>query len=731
MAAPVAPIESGQRFYQFLDSSLLWIFGALLSLGLTLILAFNLLRGPLGELQAGDLALEEVAAPRTITYVSEVLTGEARQQAAAAVPDQFTPVDLGIARAQNAFARSVFAFVDVVRADTEADEASKIASLRAIEGLAVDQGVAGDLLALTAAEYSAVRDNILEILEDMLVEGVTQDRLTEARRNAALSADLDLNLAQDRVVAALAPQFIVPNIFRDDEERARLQAEAVAQVEPITRTILRDELILRVGDIVSEEDIEALTQLGLLRANRDWRQIVGAFLLAVLASSVIVLYWREFMPAASVNGRNLIIVGALLLLFSLVAKFLLATRSPYAYLLPAATFSILIAVIIENRFAVFATAVLGVLVGFIAQESLEMGVYAAAGGIMAVLNLRDASRLSALLRAGIMAGLTNVAVIAIFILPDNLALAEAFTYVLLGALNGPILSAGLALAGVFIIGSLFGVVTSLQLQELTRLDHPLLQELLRKAPGTYHHSIWVANLAEQAAQQVNANSALVRVGAFYHDVGKINRPPFFVENQDGANPHDNLDPYSSARIILSHVPDGLELARSHGLPDRLRDFIAEHHGDRVVKMFYSRALEQAAEGQTVDISRFRYKGPRPRTRETGIVQLADAIEASSTAVRPNTEEAIEKLVTAIMDEHLREGQLEDSGLTLGDLKGLKASFIKTLKGRFHMRLSYAEADTLPIEREELAAAGVAGPNGQADGRQEEQAEERADEALQS
>jgi putative nucleotidyltransferase with HDIG domain len=250
------------------------------------------------------------------------------------------------------------------------------------------------------------------------------------------------------------------------------------------------------------------------------------------------------------------------------------------------------------------------------------------------------------------------------------------------------LSAGLSLAAVFIIGSIFRIVTPLQLQELSRLDHPLLQELLRRAPGTYHHSIMVANLAEQAAEKVNANSALVRVGSFYHDVGKMNRPPFFTENQNGGNPHDNLDPYSSARIIISHVSDGLELARKYRLPNRVRDFIAEHHGNRLLKTFYQKAVEAAGGRETVDKKRFTYGGPRPRTRETGIVQLADATEATSSALRPSTEEAIEKLVNMIVDEHLKEGQLDNSGLTLGDIKLVRESFIETLQGRFHMRIKY-------------------------------------------
>ena len=207
----------------------------------------------------------------------------------------------------------------------------------------------------------------------------------------------------------------------------------------------------------------------------------------------------------------------------------------------------------------------------------------------------------------------------------------------------------------------------------------------------------VANLAEQASEQIKASSSLVRVGAFYHDVGKINRPPFFVENQNGGNPHDNLDPYSSARIIMSHVSDGLELAKRYKLPGRIHDFIAEHHGTRIVKVFYRKAQEAAPDDQEVNVSRFQYSGPNPQSRETAIVMLADAIDATSNALRPNTEREIEKLVTTIVDEHLREGQLDDSDLTLGEIKQLKASYIKTLKGRYHVRIKYPGNEEMQID----------------------------------
>jgi putative nucleotidyltransferase with HDIG domain len=686
--------------------SLLWIFVAVVTLIVTLILAFDFVRGPRVSVTLGEPAPEDVIAPQSITYVSDVLTGREIQQAASSVSDQYTSLDLNIARDQKNAVRAVFGFIDTVRADQIADQETRLSYLQAIDGLEIDDQVAQDLLSLNPGEYTVARDNILQIVEETMRQGVVETQLNEARRKAALEAAFDLTPAQERVVTSLAPQFVVPNIFFDPERTAELRSEAISAVEPITQIVTRDQRILRVGDIVDEVDLEMLEHLGLLQQQLDWRRAFSALIAALLAITTITLYWSLYFGKRKDTARSLTILAILVALFLLMAKLLLSNQTIYSYLYPAAALSIIIAVIFEVRLSILVTIVQAILVGYIAQESsLEMAVYAAAGGILAVLTLRDAQRINALFRAGLVAALGNVAVILIFNLPLDIAPTELLTFIIFGIVNGAVLSAGLGLAGVFIIGGVFRIITPLQLQELSRLDHPLLQELLRRAPGTYHHSIMVANLAEQAAEKVNANSPLVRVGSFYHDVGKMNRPPFFTENQNGGNPHDNLDPFSSARIIISHVTDGLEMARRYRLPTRIRDFIAEHHGDRVLKAFYFKAVERAEYEDEVDITRFQYKGPKPRSRETAIVQLADSIEATSSALRPNTEQDIEKLVKSIIDDHLKEGQLDNSDLTLGDIKTIRESFIETLQGRFHVRVKYPGNEELVSEPEPPPADG--------------------------
>ncbi len=683
-----AQADTEQRIQILARRSLLWIFVIVLTLLVTMILALDFVTRPQVQVTLGEPSPEDVIAPESITYVSEVLTEQARQQAAAAVGDQFTTLDLSIARSQKNRVNSVFNFMEDVRADPLADAETKVSYLQQIEGLTIEPQVAEDILSLNPNEFASVRNNILEIVEDTMRQGVVEGQLSEARRRAALGAAFDLTQSQERIVTGLAPQFIVPNIFFDSAATDAMRQEAMDKVEPISQIVTEGQRVLRVGDVVGQDDLEMLGQLGLLEQKLDLRRMVSALMAALLAITVITIYWALYFEERQDTARSLTILAALMGLFLLTAKLLVTGRSTLAYFYPAAALSIIVAVIYTVRLSIVVTVVQAGLVGYIAHDSLEMAIYAAAAGILAVLTLREAHRINALFRAGLVAAVGYASAIVIFQLPTGSAATDVLTLLAVAVVNGSILSAGLSLAGVFIIGTIFRIVTPLQLQELSRLDHPLLQQLLRRAPGTYHHSIMVANLAEQAAEKVKANSALIRVGAFYHDVGKMNRPPFFTENQNGGNPHDNLDPYSSARIIISHVSDGLDLARKYRLPTRVRDFIAEHHGNRVLKTFYKKAVDAAEGPEAVDKKRFTYSGPRPRSRETGIVQLADATEATSSALRPSTEDEIEKLVNMIVDEHLKEGQLDNSGLTLGDIKLVRESFIETLQGRFHMRVRY-------------------------------------------
>lgn len=684
---------------QFVRGSRLWFFAVGLTLSLTLILSFNLTAE--GELlvEVGQPVVNDVLAPRTVTYTSDVLTERARDQVSQNVQDVYTIIDPEIGRGQLNLARLIFSFIDVVRTDSQATPETKLTYLQAIESLTIEEEVGETVLGLNQADYDQVKSEVNRIVGEIMREDIKESQVSEYLRRASREVRLDLTQTQTRIVTSLTPQFIVPTIFYDAEGTDQRRQELVDSVEPQIRTIFKDQRVLRSGDIVREEDVEALEQLGLLETTRDWRDVVSVFMLSLIGVVLVTMHWQKFhRPHWEENGRYLTALFSIFAVFALLARLLLTGPSVLAYWFPIAAMSMMFTVIYDVRFSVLATLIMAIIYGFIAPNSLELMLYTAVGGILATLTLSDSQRINAFFRAGVIAAIGHIVVILIFQFSQDVVDAVALLQLMLYGIANGILSAALTLVGFYIMGSLFGVTTTLQLQDLARLDHPLLQELLRRAPGTYHHSIMVANLAEQAADEIKANSSLIRVGAFYHDIGKMNRPPFFTENQEGVNPHDALDPYTSGRIILSHVSDGLELARKYKLPDRIRDFIAEHHGTRIVKGFYFKACEQAGDDAAeVNKEQFRYPGPRPRTAETAIVLLADAVESTSRALQPDTPRAIEKLVNTLVDEDMTNGQLDDSGLTMGDIEKIRASFIKTLKGRFHVRVKYPGNDELMAE----------------------------------
>ena len=666
----------------------IFLFAILLTLGMTAILSFNVVWSSQVNVVVGEPAPDDVFAPRSHSYSSTVLTEEAREQARNAVPEIFTPLNPSIGREQLAEVNNLFDFVDTVRNDTLATAEEKVAYLQSIVGLEISNDVALDMLAVSQSEFEAVRSEIRRIVDDLMREEIREDELEEYRRVARRQASLGLNPAQGDIVSGLAWQFIAPTVFRDDEATAAARDAAAAEVTPVTRSVIKDQRIVRAGEIVTQEDMELLAQLGLLRQGFDWQTVLSAFLVSLLSVMLIFLFWQKFHTGEQDSGRYFAVLTGLVLLFTLAARLMAPTSGNWSLLFPLAALSMLLAVVFDVRFSILVTVIIGSIFGLVAPNSLRLAIFASVGGLIAILTLRDAQRIVSYFRAGLLAVIGQIAVILIFLLPQGVEPVDMLTQFVYALGNG-LLSAAITLVGFFILGSAFGIITTVQLQDLSRLDHPLLQELLRRAPGTYHHSIMVANLAEQAAERVRANSTLVRVGAFYHDIGKMNRPPFFTENQEGVNPHDSLDPYTSARIIISHVPDGLELAKRYKLPDKIRDFIATHHGTRIVKGFYHKARVQAGDkADEVDIEKFRYPGPLPHSRESGIVMMADAVEATSSALRPDTLEAIEKLVNTIVDDDVMEGQLKNSGLSLGDIELIRASFIETLKGRFHVRVRY-------------------------------------------
>jgi putative nucleotidyltransferase with HDIG domain len=453
----------------------------------------------------------------------------------------------------------------------------------------------------------------------------------------------------------------------------------------------RGDVIVHRGDHVQPTDVARLRALHLYAGWPDWYEAFSALLFVACVTIPMLAYVREFQKDVWTKWPSLLLLVVIVGLTQVAARVTTVSQPHVSYVFPIATASMLIGAFLDIPLALLATALLSFMMGSLVEQSFEQTVVALVGGFVGTLAMWRLDRITVVLRAGLLVALATIAVAWSFALlrqdTDSVILGVLAAQ---GAVNG-VLSAILTLGAFGLLGYLFGMTTSLQLMDLARPNQPLLQRLLLEAPGTYHHSILVSNLAERAALQIGADALLVRVGAFYHDVGKIPHPYYFIENQiDEPNIHTKLPPEMSAQMIAAHVTDGLRLAREHRLPRSIQDIIEQHHGTRLIGIFLSLAKAQQSDGKPIDESLFRYPGPRPNSKEAAIIMLADSIEAAARAANHLSIEDVEKIVDAIFRDRIAEGQFDECDLTMKDLSRARVAFLAVLRGLFHRRIDYPE-----------------------------------------
>jgi cyclic-di-AMP phosphodiesterase PgpH len=329
-------------------------------------------------------------------------------------------------------------------------------------------------------------------------------------------------------------------------------------------------------------------------------------------------------------------------------------------------------------------------IAYLSNGNVILIFYSIVGALLSALVVGKAERLTSFLWAGLAVILANiVVVISLWTQPFETTSTGQWLRMLLMILINGTLSTSIALIGYFTLGNLFNITTTLQLMELSRPTHPLLRQLLLKAPGTYHHTILVSNLAERAAEAIGADAFLIRVGAYYHDIGKTVRPYFFAENiGDDSSPHAGLDAKTSAQIIISHVKDGADLARKYHLPVAIQDFIWQHHGAQAMHYFYQKALSETQNGAEINIDDFRYPGPNPRSKEAAIMLLADVCEAAVRAERPATRQDLELMIDQLITNRVLDGSLDESSLTFHEIHMIRRIFVQVLQGVHHPRIKY-------------------------------------------
>ncbi len=659
--------------------------------GVTILLSWQaLVPGSAASLAVGDIVTEDVRAPYSLTYASALLTELARAQARQSVGSMYDPPDPNVSRQQSALMQQILLYIDDVRLDLYATPEQKAADLGQVTALALPESLRLTLVLLDEPTWQLMALEAQSVLERVMRDTVREQDLQQVLATLPTQVSVRFTPEQSAAISGLVEDLIRPNSLINMTATDAARELAVASVEPVNRSFERGQVIIRAGERMDELDSETLDQFGLLDLpNPQTQGVIRGVTSALLMAFILELYLRRVQPDLLRDLRRLWVLETILLLTLLSVR--LITFTGQVVFIPAAVIGMAYLSLTTPVTAVVTSFVVGLLSALMVDNSLEVALYISAGSVIGALVIRSTDRVTRYFYSGMVIGLSNVAVLIIF--RSNLALtgqAGELGALLIAALVMGLITAIAALAIVYLLTVVLNLPTSLRLIELSQPNHPLLQRLLREAPGTYQHSLQVANLSEQAANAVGANSELVRVSALYHDVGKMLNPVFFIENQaDHVNPHDALnDPYRSASIIISHVPDGDRLARQHRLPTRLRDFIWQHHGTTQVAYFYNRALEQAGDADNVDASAFTYPGPRPQTRETAIVMLADSSESTVRARKPSSRAEIAEIVQEIIDVRMAESQLDECDLTLKDVRAIHRVFVEVLQGVFHPRINY-------------------------------------------
>lgn len=531
-----------------------------------------------------------------------------------------------------------------------------------------------NILSVGISERDYERNNINRIISKNLVSNVTRNQIT--------------------IISALLEQIIVPNLVVDETATDIARKNAQSSVIPYEVTFEKGDKILFQGEPVTKLKKDALIKAGYNIFEIGYRGFIGIFIIVMLVTFAFLKYLKTF-EKNFMEPNHLMIAAVLSIFFALIAVITPAGISHY--ILPFPAFIIILSVFTNPRIAFMAAtiflAVMAIAVGYNLQF-VSTFILINLISMIAIARVKFSRRFD-LIRTGFEIGIKSlILVITIYSLEkclidvDNFLIINDASMVLL---NG-VLSGVIALGLLPILESVFKIITPYGLAELADHNQPLLKRLQFEAPGTYHHSLMVSNLCEAAAEAVGANPILARVGAFYHDIGKLKRPLFFVENQSYfgiENPHAKLNPRLSKMVITAHPKDGFELAREYGLPPILYNFILQHHGEGLASYFYTQAVaEEGAEN--VKEEQFRYTGPKPNMKETAILMIADAVESAVRSLKNPSNEEIEKIIDKIIIERLNDGQLSDSPLTLRDIKAIAATFNRILRGMQHNRIRYHE-----------------------------------------
>ena len=697
------------------------------------------------EYNVGDIALRDISATRDLLVEDEASTEKRRQDAA----DMVLPVydyDPNVLQEVEDNVTQAFAILgDLITADHQASESRETERRQIEEKLGIklrsnqwailekqfDPSLAKEILRLARPVLKAGIVADRRFLEEEPNSGFTMRNIVDHEEkkddNPGAVMDLDMarqsikqgseNLIQTRgrtfyyLVSEAAESLIRPTLTFNLKETEDRKAQAAESVAPVYFSVKKGEMIVREGDPIQADDLIKLRAFEALQTRVNTPLMITGWILVVFLILMILYDFsteniRKITPTTKdLLFLALIIVGtALLLRVSAFITDSLETGLPeipstsYYYLFPVAAGAMLIRIVLNSETALVFSVIASYLTGLLLDNSLFFFVYAFAGSIVGAHAVARCEQRSTLIKGGLTVSMINV----LMILFHQIASGETFTREIIFqtfygcgfGFFGGILSAFVVLAITPIVETLFSYTTDIKLLELANSEQPILKNLIIQAPETHSHSVIIGNLVEASARAINANPILAKVAAYYHDIGKIKKPMYFIENQKGGeNPHNKLTPSMSSLILISHVKDGVALAKENRLGQKIVDIIQQHHGTSLISYFYQKAKEKENPGvHEVNEKDYRYPGPKPQTKEAGIVMLADAVEAASRTLSDPTPSRIKGLTQQIINKIFTDGQLDECELTLKDLHQIGNSFNRILNAIFHQRIDYPSTE---------------------------------------
>lgn len=687
--------------------------------GVLILICFGLLVGLMQinlfprslDIQVGQASRIDVRAPRDVLdrASTKLLRQEAVEQALLGIKEDldYYSFDERVAKTAAYKLNRFFDMITVERLNRQDDKKKpKVFTAETLESYfyrSIDLKIVNQLIELSEEDYLNVREKSYQILNSLETERQIGEFTLEEiyGEMTEIMTENSVDPKYSAKVAELIKASLRPNVQLNEVKINKLKREVSNQVTPVLYQ--RDDLIISKNQMVTESDIEVLRDLHLITQDSGRiKVLVSLFLLLMLMLAVMMIYLVQFHSGLFKEERTLYLILLLLLVaIGMVKALSLVDTSVLPYLAPVSFVVMLASVLINRPLALFLNAIIALLSGMIIEFSLALTAFYFLSGTVCVLSLRQFTRQRDLVRCGsILMGFNAVTMILL-----NLIFRTRFEFVsVLLTVGSGFLSSVLAIGSLPFIENVFKMTSPIRLLELANPSHPLLRRLQIEAPGTYQHSIMVGNLAEAAAQGIGADALWVRVGAYYHDIGKIKRPYFFTENQYAQdNPHEKLNATLSTLIVTYHVRDGAELAREYGLPNKLIEIIEQHHGTDLVRYFYNKAIENQEEDKgTVPEEDFRYEGPKPQTKEAALIMLADSVEAAVKSQQKLTPAKLETLVQKIIRERLDGGQFDECNITLKELTSVKNSFMKVLGSMLHSRIEYPEKILKEMERNKNA-----------------------------